>query len=81
MITRAIAGKEMSFMTTFTIDSDDHIAATPSDRKPEGADPFSSLDELGQVTEQWPASRLVRGLISVLPKRSYATCHHDFRER
>jgi hypothetical protein len=48
VITRAPAGKEMNFMTIFTTDYDDHIAATPGDRKPEGADHFSSLDELGQ---------------------------------
>lgn len=61
-------------MTTFTIDSDDHTAATPGDRKPEGANHFSSLDELGQVTEQWPASRLVRlwnGLPGVTPVKRF----------
>jgi hypothetical protein len=61
-------------MTTFTIDSDDHIVATPGDRKPEGGDPFSSLDELGQVTEQWPPPRLVHlwnGLPRVTPVKRF----------
>src|SRR2546429_4869860 len=49
----------MNVMTTFTIDSDDHIAQTTGDPKPEGADPFSSLDELSQLVAQWPMARLV----------------------
>jgi len=46
-------------MTTFTIDSDDHIATATGDLKPEEADHFSSLDELRQLVAQWLASRLV----------------------
>jgi Protein of unknown function (DUF3489) len=46
-------------MTTFTIDSDDHIAQTTGDRKPEGDDDFSSLDELSQRAAEWPMARLV----------------------
>jgi len=45
-------------MTTFTIDSDDHIATATGDLKPR-ADHFSSLDELRQLVAQWLASRLV----------------------
>ena len=47
-------------MTTYTIDSDDHIATTIGTHKPEGTDHFSSLDELAQLAEPWPAARLVR---------------------
>jgi Protein of unknown function (DUF3489) len=47
-------------MTTFTIDSGDHIEHTTGKRKPEAGDHFSSLDELGQLAEPWPAARLVR---------------------
>jgi hypothetical protein len=47
-------------MTTFAIDSDDRIAIAADDLQPEGADHFSSLDELSQVAGQWPVSRLVR---------------------
>ncbi len=47
-------------MTTYTIDSDDHIAATTGTHKPEGMDHFSSLDELSHLAESWPAARLVR---------------------
>ena len=47
-------------MTTYTIDSDDHIAATTGTHKPEGMDHFSSLDELSHLAEPWPATRLVR---------------------
>jgi len=61
-------------MTTFTIDSDHHIAITTADLKPEGADHFSSLDELRQVAAHWPASRLVRlwnSLPSVTPVKRF----------
>ncbi len=47
-------------MTTYTIDSDDHIATTTGTHKPEGTDHFSSLDELSHLAELWPATRLVR---------------------
>ena len=47
-------------MTTFTIDSADHIEHTTGNRKPDAGDHFSSLDELGHLTEPWPAARLVR---------------------
>ena len=47
-------------MTTFTIDSDDHIKTTNATQKREGTDQFSSLDELVQLAEPWPAARLVR---------------------
>ena len=47
-------------MTTYTIDSDDHIATTTGTHKPEGTDHFSSLDELSHLAEPWPATRLVR---------------------
>ena len=47
-------------MTTYTIDSDDHIATTTGTHKPQGTDAFSSLDELAQLAEPWPAARLVR---------------------
>jgi hypothetical protein len=47
-------------MTTFTIDSDDHIKRTTGTQKDEGLDQFSSLDELAQLVEPWPAARLVR---------------------
>jgi len=47
-------------MTTFTIDSDDHIERITGNRKPDAGDHFSSLDELGQLTEPWPVPRLVR---------------------
>jgi len=40
-------------MTTFTIDSDDHIERITGNRKPDAGDHFSSLDELGQLTEPW----------------------------
>ena len=47
-------------MTTFTIDSADHIGHTTGNRKPDAGDHFSSLDELGRLAEPWPAARLVR---------------------
>jgi hypothetical protein len=47
-------------MTTFTIASDDHIERITGNRKPDAGDHFSSLDELGQLTEPWPVPRLVR---------------------
>src|SRR5260370_41816950 len=47
-------------MTTFTIDSADHIERTTGNRKPEAGDHFSSLAELGHLAEPWPAARLVR---------------------
>jgi hypothetical protein len=75
VITRTIAGKEISSMTTFTIDSDDHIAiATPGGLKPEGADHFSSFGELRQVAAPWSASRLVRlwnGLPGITPVKRF----------
>jgi hypothetical protein len=61
-------------MTTFAIDSDDHIAMATGDLKPEGADRFSSLDELRQVVAPWPTSRLVRlwnGLPGVTPVQRF----------
>ena len=61
-------------MTTFTIDSDDHIAQVTGDHKPEGADHFSSLDQLGQLAAQWPMARLVRiwnGLPGVAPVKRF----------
>ncbi len=36
-------------MTTFTIDSADHIEHTTGNRKPDAGDHFSSLDELGHL--------------------------------
>ena len=60
--------------TVFTIDSNDHIATVTGDLKPEGTDHFSSLDELHQVSAQWPASRLVRlwnGLPGVTPVKRF----------
>lgn len=33
-------------MTSFTIDSDDHVATATADLKPKGADHFTSRDEL-----------------------------------
>src|SRR6266849_10634822 len=54
------AGKENLTMTTFTIDSDDHIKTTSGTQKREEMDQFSSLDELVQLAEPWPAARLVR---------------------
>src|SRR5713226_3926251 len=54
------AGKENLTMTTFTIDSDDHIKTTSATQKHQGMDQFSSLDELAQLAEPWPAARLVR---------------------
>jgi hypothetical protein len=47
-------------MTTFTIDSADHIEHTTGNRKPDAGDHFSSLDELGHLAKPWPAPRLVR---------------------
>ena len=47
-------------MTTFTIDSDDHIKTTSGTKKHQGTDQFSSLDELVQLAGPWPAARLVR---------------------
>jgi Protein of unknown function (DUF3489) len=47
-------------MTTFTIDSADHIEHTTGNRKPDAGDSFSSLNELGHLAEPWPAARLVR---------------------
>src|SRR5260370_8463762 len=47
-------------MTTFTIDSADHIEHTTGNRKPDAGDHFSSLDELGHLAKLWPAPRLVR---------------------
>ena len=70
VITRATAGKEMSIMPKFTIDSDDHIETATSELRAEEADHFSDLDELRQVAAQWPASRLVHlwnGLPGVTP--------------
>jgi len=46
-------------MTTFTIDSADHIATTTGTHKPEVTDHFGTLDELGHLAETWPAARLV----------------------
>jgi hypothetical protein len=43
-------------MTSFTIDSDDHVAAVAADLKPEDADHFTSRDELDRLTTQWPAA-------------------------
>ncbi len=48
-------------MTTFTIDSDDHIKTTSGTQKHQGTDQFTSLDELAQLAEPWPAARLVQG--------------------
>jgi len=47
-------------MTTFTIDSADHIEHTTGNCTPDAGDHFSSLDELGHLAEPWPAARLVR---------------------
>ena|SRR5437667_2185502 len=47
-------------MTTFTIDSADHIEHTTGNRKPDAGHHFSSFDELGHLAEPWPAPRLVR---------------------
>lgn len=47
-------------MTTFTIDSDDHITRSAGDHNSEGADHFSSLDELAQLAKAWPMPRLIR---------------------
>ena len=47
-------------MTTFTIDSDDHIKTTSATQKHQGMDQFSCLDELARLAEPWPAARLVR---------------------
>ena len=61
-------------MTSFTIDADDHIAIATGALKPQGADHFTSRDELAHLTTQWPASRLVRlwnGLPSVTPVRRF----------
>lgn len=61
-------------MTTFTIDSDDHITRTTGDHKPGGADPFGSLDELGQLAAQWPMARLIRlwnGLPGAAPVKRF----------
>ena len=74
VITRATAGKEMSIMPKFTIDSDDHIETATSELRAEEADHFSDLDELRQVAAQWPASRLVHlwnGLPGVTPVRRF----------
>src|SRR5713226_2085820 len=54
------AGKENLTMTTFTIDSDDHVKKTNATQKHEGMDQFSSLDDLARLAEPWPAARLVR---------------------
>ena len=54
-------------MTTFTIDSDDHIATATGAHKPQGTDDFNSLDELGRLVALWPAARLVR-LWNSLPR-------------
>jgi hypothetical protein len=63
-------------MTTFTIDSDDHIAAATGDLKLEEINYFSSLDELRQLAAQWPASRLVR-LWNSLPSMTPVRCFTD----
>jgi hypothetical protein len=47
-------------MTTFTIDSDDHVATATGSHKPEAGDHFSSLAELSHLAEPWSATRLVR---------------------
>src|SRR5690349_13141744 len=61
-------------MTSFTIDSDDHVAAVAADLKPEDADHFTSRDELDRLTTQWPAARLVclwNGLPGVMPVKRF----------
>ncbi len=61
-------------MTSFTIDSDDHVAPVTADLKPEDADHFTSRDELDRLTIQWPAARLVRlwnGLPGVTPVKRF----------
>src|SRR5712664_1892993 len=61
-------------MTSFTIDADDHIATATGALKPQGADHFTSRDELAHLTTQWPASRLVRlwnGLPGVTPVKRF----------
>jgi hypothetical protein len=57
---REITQKRITIMTTFTIDSDNNIAAHPA--LPEGADAtqaFASQKELAKLTADWPATRLV----------------------
>ena len=46
-------------MTTYTIDSDDHIATTTGTHKPDVTDHFNSLDQLSHLAEPWPTARLV----------------------
>src|SRR6266849_3133502 len=61
-------------MTSFTIDADDHIAPATGALKPEGADHFTSRDELDHLTTRWPAARLVRlwnGLPGVTPVKRF----------
>ena len=61
-------------MTSFTIDADDHIAIATGALKPQGANHFTSRDELAHLTTQWPASRLVRlwnGLPGVTPVQRF----------
>ena len=48
-------------MTTFTIDSENHIAAhaSASEITDKACEPFTSEKELAQLAADWPSSRLV----------------------
>lgn len=46
-------------MTTFTIDTENSIAALATEQAPDGAAPFTSAKELLRLAAEWPAERLV----------------------
>ena len=62
-------------MTTFTIDAENNISAFPTPDHAEaaigaGAQPFTSQDELANLTAEWPTARLVEtwnGFAGVAP--------------
>ena len=46
-------------MTTFTIDTENSIAALAAEQAPDGAAPFTSEKDLLRLAAEWPAERLV----------------------
>jgi hypothetical protein len=74
MFTTATSGKENHKMATFTIDSENNIAAhaaVPSNL--DNLQPFATEKELGKLSAEWPDSRLVdvwNSFADVAPSRS-----------
>jgi hypothetical protein len=55
--------KEITYMKTFTIDAENNISVFASKKEAAAAstpfDPFTSQDELAELSAEWPMSRLV----------------------